>query len=45
MKKNYLVKILTGALLISTVALNSCRDDFDFEEFDNYDDSIAKMIK
>lgn len=41
MKKNYLVKILTGALLISTVALNSCRDDFDFEEFDNYDDSIA----
>lgn len=41
MIKNYLVKIITGALLILTVALNSCRDDFDFEEFDNYDDSIA----
>ena len=41
MKKHCLIKILTGALLLSTVALNSCRDDFEFEEFDKSDDSIA----
>ena len=40
MKKDYLIKLIAGALLITT-ALNSCRDDFDFEEFDNSDDSIA----
>ncbi|MBO7142388.1 MAG: hypothetical protein J6V76_04690 [Bacteroidales bacterium] len=40
MKKDYLVKLIAGALLITT-ALNSCRDDFEFEEFDKSDDSIA----
>ena len=41
MKKNCLIKILTGTLLLTTVAFNSCRDDFEFEEFDKSDDSIA----
>ena len=40
MKKHHLIKIITGALLL-TSAMTACRDDFDFEEFDNLDDSIT----
>ncbi len=40
MKKHHLIKIITGALLL-TSAMTSCRDDFDFEEFENLDDSIT----
>ena len=37
MKKHHLIKIIIGALLL-TSAMTSCRDDFDFEEFENLDD-------
>ena len=38
--KKHLITLITGALLISS-AITACRDDFDFEEFDRADDSIA----
>ena len=38
--KKHLITLITGALLISS-AITACRDDFEFEEFDKADDSIA----
>ncbi len=38
--KKQLITMITGALLLSS-AITACRDDFEFDEFEKYDDSIA----